>query len=373
MKTKSLKILFVQRVITRYRLDLLKTLCNDFKQVGIITSKGNKSGTLKLAKYNDVEMEFSNIKIYKLSSLRINYKGESRATNFFIYPKSIRIIKEYDIIVFEGTTNLLNNLYLVPYSKLLRKKTLWWDAGYSLPNRTFKRKIIDRVIKPFVMCTDAQMAYSTLALKYLTNYMGAKNAFLNLNTINTSYFDVISREIEESINSYKFDKNNIKLLYVGVIEERKKIKELIDIVSRLNKSTSKKRFSLTIIGGGNQLNEINKYINKNKQVCLLGPIYEKNELKPYYFKSDLFVLPGDGGLAILQSLLFGLPVLSIKGADGTELDYIKDKSFLVESVTMIEDSLKRLTNIDRKKIICNLPDIKHFYWTETLKSLIMKL
>ncbi len=373
MNSSKTKILFIQRVITRYRLDLLKVLCKDFENVGVITSKGDETGTLKRAKYDDILDEYNNLEIHELPSFKIGYTGESRSTNFFLYPKAIQIIKKYDVIVFEGTTNLINNIYLVPYAKLVGKKTIWWDAGYSRDIRSFKRKIIDAVVKPFVKCTDAQMAYSTLANKYLIDHMGAKNAFLNLNTINTSYFESISDEIKGSIDNYKFDETNIKLLYVGVVEARKKIKELIDIVIRLNQNSNKKQFSLIIIGGGNQLTELKEYTQENKKINLLGPIYDKNELKSYYFKNDLFVLPGDGGLAILQSLLFGLPVLSIKGADGTELDYIKNTSFLAETIIEIENSLNKISTISRKEIISNLPDMKHAFWTKTLKEQIAKL
>jgi glycosyltransferase involved in cell wall biosynthesis len=370
---KNKKILFIQRVITGYRLDLLKLLCNDFLEVGIITSKGDDVGTLKLAKYKEIETEISNLNIHKVPSLRLGYKGESRSTNFFIYPKALSILKKYDIIVLEGTTNLLNNIYLLPYAKLLKKKTIWWDAGYSLPNRTYKRKLIDFIVKPFVKMTDAQMAYSTLAKEYLTKYMGAKNAFLNLNTINTSYFKSISDEISKSIQNYVFDKSDIKLLYVGVVEKRKKVKELIDIVLELNKNATERTFSLTIIGGGSQLEELNTNYSKQQNISILGPIYDKDKLKDYYFNSDLFVLPGDGGLAILQSLLYGLPVLSIKGADGTEIDYINNSYYLMNSVLDLPTKLKGLKSVNRGELLIDFNKISSDKWknllTNTIKSI----
>jgi glycosyltransferase involved in cell wall biosynthesis len=261
----------------------------------------------------------------------------------------------------------------VPIARLLRKKTIWWDAGYSLPKRTFKRKLIDNVVKPFVKLTNGQMAYSTLAKNYISKYMGANNAFLNLNTINTSYFDSISNEIYESLDLYKYNPASTNLLYVGVVEQRKKVKELIDITIRLNNVNKKRVFILTIIGGGVQVEELRKYTFNNKNINLLGPIYDKEVLKQHYFKNDLFILPGDGGLAILQSLLFGLPVLSILGADGTELDYIKDKSYLANSISDIEDTLTKTMNIDRKKIIQDLPDIRHEDWKQTLIKFIKTL
>lgn len=373
MKLKNIKILFVQRVITGYRLDLLKTLCEDFEEVGVITSKGDAKGTLKVAKFKETLQAHLNLNIHQLPSLKIGYSGESRSTKVFFYPSAISVIKKYDVIVFEGTTNLVNNIYLVPLAKLFGKKTIWWDAGYSLPTRTFKRKIIDAVVKPFVKCTDAQMAYSSLANNYMKQHMGATNSFLNLNTINTSFFESISNEIKESVEEYEFDKKKIKLLYVGVIESRKKVKELIDIILELNSESSEKHFTLNIVGGGDQLEELKDFVRSNKDIKLHGPIYDKNKLKAFYFNSDLFVLPGDGGLAILQSLLFGLPVLSIKGADGTELDYIKEEFLLVEEISEIKMVLNNLSIINRKAIINNLPNVKHENWKMKLENQVKSI
>lgn len=370
---KEKKILFVQRVITGYRLELLQLLCNVFKEVGIVSSKGEPKGTLKIANYQKHTKENKNLKIHILPSIKIGYQGESRGTSLYLYPKALGLIKHYDIIVLEGTTNLLNNFYLIPYAKLLKRKIIWWDAGYSISHRSNKRKFIDAVIRPLLRFTDAQMAYSSLAKNYMQNYMGAKNTFLNLNTINTSFFETISNEIEENNINYSFDKKNIQLLYVGVVENRKNVKELINIVSQLNDKTIDKSFSLTVIGGGKQLEELKEYVNEKKSINLLGPIYDKNELKKYYFSHDLFVLPGDGGLAILQSLLYGLPVLSIIGADGTELDYITNKDFLVKNISEITLFLQNLTSIDRVQIIEKTPKLKADYWVTNFLVNLKKL
>ncbi len=130
----------------------------------------------------------------------------------------------------EGTTNILNNIYIIPFAKLLGKKMIWWDAGYSIEPRSLRRKVIDFFLSPFVRLTNAQMSYSSLANNYMKHFMGAKNAFVNLNTINTNSFKKIKSEIFKNNETYNFNRQNIRLLYVGVVEKRKKIKELIEIV-----------------------------------------------------------------------------------------------------------------------------------------------
>lgn len=340
------RILIIQRVITFYRLELLKELCNHFDKVVIATSQGEKEGTLKKANTKKACAEYKNLEIHELKALKIKYRGESRSTSLFFYPQIIRLIFRSDILILEGTTNILNNVYIVPLAKLLGKKVVWWDSGYSEDIRTFKRKTIDFFIKPFIKLTDVQMAYSTKGEHYISTYMGGENTFTNLNTINTHYFEEIQNEVTNSIKKYKFNNKDIKLLYVGVIEKRKKIEELIHIVQKLNTNFLEKKYTLEIVGGGNQLAELREKYDGD-EIIFHGSIYDKNSLKQFYFKSDLFVLPGDGGLAILQSLLFGLPVLCLKGADGTERDYILDTPFLLDSLEEIYPFLKNLSFINK--------------------------
>jgi len=371
MTISNLKILFIQRVITGYRLDLLKEITSFYKHVGIISSKGNSDGTLKIADYSLVTNRYKNLSLYILPSLKFKYKGETRETSLFFYPKSLKFIKDYDIIVFEGTTNIINNFYLIPYARFLKKKTVFWDAGYSLSKRTIKRKIIDYFNFPLIKMSHIQMAYSNLAKTYMEKYMGAKNVFVNLNTINTSYFESIKTEINENIEKYKFDKNNVKLLYVGIVENRKKIKDLIEIVLQLNEKIN--RFSLTIIGSGDNLEELKEEYKTNSEIKFLGAIYDFDKLKSYYFKSDLFILPGDGGLAILQSLLFGLPVICVKGADGTELDYIKHKPFLLNDLNDLPVLLETIQQIDKLMVYQSIQEINSKNWIKNLNKKIEEL
>lgn len=364
---KNKKILIIQRVITPYRLELLKELCEYFHEVGIVTSRGDSKGTLKKANFNDIH--FSNLKIHELKSYKINYKGESRSTSLFFYPSVLRLIKRYDYLVIEGTTNIINNLYMVPLAKVLNKFIIWWDSGYSPSIRTTRRKVIDAIVKPLIKMTDKQMAYSSKGEHYLRKHMGGDNAFLNLNTINTNYFESIRSEVEKSILQYKFNSDVVKLLYVGVVEERKKVEELVNQITQLNSKNLERSYTLDVVGGGNQLDKlIDKY--QSAAIRFHGPIYDKEKLKQYYFYSDLFVLPGDGGLAILQSLLYGLPVLCLHGADGTEVDYISDKEFLLENTDQIFGFLQNLKSIDRTQYLDYVDNVSSKIWIERLISVL---
>lgn len=364
---KSKKVLIVQRVITSYRLDLLTGLCEHFSEVGIVTSSGEDKGTLKKAKSDSID--YSNLKIHELKSWKIHYTGESRSTSLFVYPAVIKLIKFYDFLILEGTTNIVNNSYIVPIARAMNKHIVWWDSGYSPAVRTKRRKVIDTLTRPFISMTHNQMAYSSKGEAYLRTYMGGDHAFTNLNTINTNYFETIRKDVESSIKSYAFDPLKVKLLYVGVVEKRKKLEELIIQVNSLNEDVTQRLYTLNIVGGGNQLDALRDEYQSD-QVNFFGPIYDKSKLKQFYFESDLFVLPGDGGLAILQSLLYGLPVLCLHGADGTEEDYIENKKFLLKSTGDIYPFLKELKDIDRLPYLDYIDKVSSQYWIKKLLNVL---
>ena len=352
---KKCNLLIVQRVITEYRYELLDKLSPYFESIKIISSYGEGAGA---AKASSISSQYPNVSISWLRAIKFPYKGESRSWSFFIYPQSVFHVLNADVILLEGTTNLINNMYLVPFSKLMGKKIIWWDAGYSPAERTTRRVKIDKIVSKFMCMTDNQIAYCSSAKVYMEKYMRAENCSVVLNTISTTYFKEIKQEIIESVKKHQLDHKFIKLLYVGAIEKRKKVLELTSILNELG--DVKRKFHLTVVGDGDHLEACKLHIKKNdiSNVVFASRIYDKEELKDYYFSADLFVMPGDGGLAIAQSLLFGLPAVCV-AADGTERDYIDNGDYILDSLGELASFLKVFTSdYSRESVLASMDRLK---------------
>ena len=218
-RSKARNLLIVQRVITPYRYELLEKLSPYFKSINIISSYGERSGAAKPA---DIDSGGGNVSIIWLRSIRLKIGGDIRKTITYFYPQSILYLLSADIILIEGTTNIVNNFYLVPIARILGKEIVWWDAGYSLDVRTSRRKKIDFFVSKFISMTDKQIAYSAKAKSYMEKFMKANNCELVLNTISTTYFHSINHEIVRSVRLHRLNRDKIKLLYVGAVEERNK-------------------------------------------------------------------------------------------------------------------------------------------------------
>ena len=108
--------------------------------------------------------------------------------------------------------------------------------------------------------------------------------------------------------------NKIKLLFVGRVERRKGIFELIETCVILR--DKKINFSLDVLGGGSSFKEVNELLNKHnlqKYVSLHGQISNYSKIISYYKMSDVFVLPSytEGFPRVIYTAMeYGLPVIT---------------------------------------------------------------
>lgn len=107
--------------------------------------------------------------------------------------------------------------------------------------------------------------------------------------------DVIKPMISISLQNFKTDriyevKEQYRLLFVGRVEYRKGIFDLIEIANILKiKGLS---FVLDIVGGGDAFLEVKDFIEKNNlkdNISIHGLISDKEKLKSLYDNSDAFV------------------------------------------------------------------------------------
>lgn len=109
-------------------------------------------------------------------------------------------------------------------------------------------------------------------------------------------------------------KDCYKLLYVGRVEYRKGVFELIEIARLLKMKDM--NFSLNIIGGGDSINAISAKIKEyglNDCVILHGLITDAERLKDIYDSSDVFVFTShDEGFprVLYEAMASGLPIFT---------------------------------------------------------------
>jgi glycosyltransferase involved in cell wall biosynthesis len=113
-----------------------------------------------------------------------------------------------------------------------------------------------------------------------------------------------------------------RILFVGRLQERKRVDNLLRACAALPKPIQP---SLVIVGDGPVRAELEALARKVYPHVEFAGEHHGAELAPYFTATDLFVLPGTGGLAVQEAMAYGLPVIVARG-DGTQDDLVREQN-----------------------------------------------
>lgn len=272
----------------------LINICNGLsldRKISIITANKNKKKYFK----NKIEFisstsNFYNSKIRLIKSL------------FCIY-LLLKKHKDKEAILVSFQSNIL----AIIFSKLLSYKIIIRlnQSPNNYAKNYFKRKLMGYFYKK--------------ANKIIVNSLEFKNEIkkhFNLNSI-TVYNLMEPKSKILKLSKYKiknpFFLNSKKVLNILSVGRLVNQKDQITILKSLNLIKNKKKFRFCLIGKGNEFNNLKNYINQNHLNDKVKIIGYKNNVYPYYLKSDLFVLSSlYEGLpnALIEALTFGLQIIS---------------------------------------------------------------
>lgn len=242
-------------------------------------------------------------------------------------------IDDYDIIIFAPNLRVLNFYSL--YRKKYRDKVILWGhmKGHSNNNMfaSIIRNYLCRKYKSLIFYE------SNTKEEYVKKGFPVENLFV---ANNTQYVDNSNINIDNSRNDF---------IYVGRIQERKRVDIALKAFKILSERHINSRF--LVVGGGDtsSLAEIVKNDNI-KNVVFMGAIYDENKLHEVFSNAIAYVSPGHVGLGVLQSLGHGVPVITcINQPHAPEIINCNvDNSFLVPlTVEDVADAMLKLCN-DKK-------------------------
>lgn len=309
-----MKLLLVQRHYMHYRKPLIEYIK---KETGVEITVIETNTTENRFEEGHISLKST---IFKVSLFNKRYE-----INFS--PRLSKYITEnhgsYDMIILEGTSNLINNIFLCRILKKRKIPYVLWDAGRRIGSKmTPLRRLLDPLARNILIGATACMAYSTAAKDYFVSIgVPEERIFVCKNTLNVSYFDkIVSGITSEEITALKQGlgiENKKIILYVGVVEKRKRVEDLILAYQSLRDPGT----ALVIVGGGEHLQNLKDFCSQQKveNVIFTGQVIEG--VMKYFLMGDVFALPSEGGLALNQAMICAKPVIA-SSADGTERDLI---------------------------------------------------
>ena len=363
-----IKVGLIQRICPHYRVAVFRRLAEDI-DLTLYYGKGQKVGANQNAK---AIADFKNKYLFTIGfSLKWGIKNYYLSWFPFLLLHLFR--DRPRVIITEGTTNIINNFFVIPYCRLTKTPVVWWDSGRNIRvPKSRLRKLFEPLVAYLIKQVDACITYGEIAQQYLISIGFPKERiFIAQNTIDISY---VARDIQKySAEVLKREREKLRLedkkviLYVGAIERRKKIENLL--ISFKEIKTKYSQAALLIIGDGDYKDNIERFIKTRqiKDVYLLGRIV--NKLGLYFLLCDILVLPGWNTLAINQAMAYGKPVITVPYG-GPEYELVEEgkTGFIVErdNISQLfsailkilnDDSLRKTMAINAQKRINNLANI----------------
>jgi len=302
---RKIKLAIVQRVCPHYRVAVFKKLSELFDVI-VFFGKGTSTGTYKNAD------RLEGFKYRILPSLEKYLEIGRKGYYISFFPTLVKELRKgrFDVIITEGTTNLLNNLALFICKAKLKAPIIWWDAGRQTDAPMgFIRRLAEPIIRRMILKSDGCLGYGDIAEKYFLSIgVLREKIYIAQNTMAIQEDTINSEEMHKLVEDIKlnFALNGKKvLLYAGSLEKRKKI----DFLLKILKAFHRKDIVLFILGDGpdeDRLKKLSKNLQIDDRVYFMGRRIEDRAV--YFQLADVYVVPSMYGF-INIALLYKKPVV----------------------------------------------------------------
>ncbi|MFA5098670.1 MAG: glycosyltransferase family 4 protein [Candidatus Paceibacterota bacterium] len=173
------------------------------------------------------------------------------------------------------------------------------------------------------------------------------------------YFYKLSESIDrKKVREREKVKNNIVILFVGKLVNRKRPMDLLKAYESLAKNYKPKTKSLSLIfvGDGNLRPELEKYArDRNLKDVVFAGFKNLTETPEYYAIADIFVIPSFNecwGIVVNEAMCFGLPIIASDTVGAISDLVLENKNGLIYKTGEIENlvyCLEQLVKDDKKR------------------------
>jgi len=316
-----MRITWVTRSFLDYRIpvyEAINKLCNNNLTVIYFKDVVPERCQKKL------EMILGNRAIGLTGEMRIGGKKQENQTfanqgglRIPLRPGLLKQVKKTnpDIVLSDGffqwtyAALLLNAFYKIPHI-MLYERTLHTERNVTR-TRFLARKIASNFISG-ICCNGIETKTYLEKFGFPKEKLFIGNMAADVDGLKIALANV-DENIIKSIRG-KYNISGLVFLYVGQLIQRKGVLEMLESWNTF--SLNKTDINLLLLGDGDQLEEVNRYVEKNKMnfVKVLGRV-EYSEVSTIYALSDIFIIPtleDNWSLVVPEAMSCGLPILSSK-------------------------------------------------------------
>lgn len=274
---------------------------------------------------NNNKLKIEEVFQFRNNKLRILWMNGMKILNNGIFTKVLRkkFLDEYDLVI----TTEYNQIMTFFLSNLCPEKLVLYHGPYGDNSNKKIQLLYDSFFLPRMQKNiKLNFSKSDLANNYLRE-KGFKDVITLGVGLDTEHIDErinLNKEIESKLEKVKYKK---VLLYIGVLEERRNISFLLNILKNI--LTLNNEIRLIIVGTGREDDSI-KYWNFIKSNNLEESIIyfdkvEQRDLWRIYESSDVMLFPTNYdifGMVLLESMHFQVPIISsVNGGSSTLIQH----------------------------------------------------
>lgn len=322
MHKQPIRVAICQRVCSHYRVPIYRKLAS-MEDIQLKVFHGDDLVGTKFVNAGATD----GFERQKLLSWHLTARSSGRRVPVMFTPTLAWALWKYrpDVIVTGGGGNFLNNFAIFAYARMFRVPVVWWTLG-MLAGRTYSGtgRLYRAMIRKFEQAADALLGYSSAALDYFRQ-MGYQEdkCFRAVNSLDADKIaaDIIRVQpvVAEVRDRLKLHGKDV-VLFVGAFEQGKTIHRLLHAFPHIRERNPNAH--MLLVGDGPMrphLEQLACELGLENHATFTGRVV--GDVAAYFQQASVFVLPGLGGLAMVEALAHGIPVVCGRG-DGTERDYV---------------------------------------------------
>jgi glycosyltransferase involved in cell wall biosynthesis len=229
-----------------------------------------------------------------------------------------------DLIILMQENSLLSNYTAGLRATLSGKKTAFW--GHGVNHQENAASIGNMVKRLYSTHVDWWFAYTQTVADQLTHIgFPADHITVVDNAIDTAELIAAAQRVTpQQLDDLRKDLNlgnGPIAIYCGAMYREKRIEFLTQACDRIRRQIS--GFEMLFLGTGSDASIVKQFTESRPWAHYVGPRYGSDRV-PYFLISDVFLMPGVVGLAVLDSFALGTPLLTTKLPNhGPEIEYLQ--------------------------------------------------
>jgi glycosyltransferase involved in cell wall biosynthesis len=277
-----------------------------------------------------------------VASHSCNVRGRRKIVWMAVFSQIFR--RRPRVVVTEISISLFNTWLLFLLRPILGYKLLFWGHGledywHTAPKLSFG----DSLRLLWFRWSDGVIVYGRKGLEDLRKFLPAHpNLVRSPNALNSDAqreeFLALEREGREAVRE-SLGIRDFAFFYIGRLAEGKGLERLTTLAARLKMKGV--RFEMHFIGSGSAGESLRTQLHAlGVQACFHGTITDEKRKGRLIYAFDCLLGPGPLGLAIVDSLAYGCPVLALSDKNftqkhGPEIEYVRNdlSGFLAETAT----------------------------------------